>query len=145
MINIRLVTVPPSTFGLRRPLGSQIADKNYPSIIEVNIGITNSRSSRLTNTTSYKLMFILKQELDICIYSVYKKSFIIQTTAWGQQSIQASFNTENNINGSQRIANGRKLFFDGLPSKFNLFQSCGPAKKIKNKKFNYRQANDFLT
>ena len=77
MINIRLVTVPPSTFGLRRLLGSQIADKNYPSIIEVNIGITNSRSSRLTNTTSYKLMFILKQELDICIYSVYKKSFII--------------------------------------------------------------------
>ena len=131
MINIRLVTVPPSTFGLRRPWGSQIADKNYPSIIEVNIGITNSHSSRLTNTTSYKLMFILKQELDICIYSVHKKSLIIQTTAWGQQSIQVSFNTENNINGSQRIANGRKLFFGGLPSKFNLFKSCGPAKKNK--------------
>ena len=47
--------------------------EKYQNIIEKNIGITNSRSSRLTNTTSHKLMVTLKQEFGICIYSVYKK------------------------------------------------------------------------
>ena len=38
----------------------------------MNIETTNSHSSRLTDgTTSSKLLVILKQELGVCIYSVF--------------------------------------------------------------------------
>ena len=41
------------------------------------------------------------------------------------------FGIENNVSGSQRIASGRQLFFDGLPSKFNSFKPQRPVKMFE--------------
>ena len=113
----------------------------------MNIGITISRLTRLTNTTSHKLLLTLKPEVGICIYSVCKKityhvdhcTYIFLHTAldwnfeiefFGDSNMSVSFSIDNYVNGNQCITGGRQLFYDGLPSKFNPFKPYGPAKYL---------------
>lgn len=52
----------------------------YLNIVEVNIGISKSCLSNLTDTSSCKLLVTFKQKLGICIYSFYKNFYVIQPT-----------------------------------------------------------------